>query len=52
MITSDEVKVLDINAEHHGTPPESLMDHAGKHVADFIQQSFQEPTIVVICGPV
>jgi NAD(P)H-hydrate epimerase len=50
MITSNEVKVLDINAEHHGTPPESLMEHAGKHVADFIQRTFNNPKIVVVCG--
>lgn len=50
MITPNEVKVLDINAEHHGTPPESLMEHAGKQVADFIQHSFDDPKIVVVCG--
>ncbi len=51
MITPNEVKVLDINAEYYGTPPESLMEHAGKQVADFIQHSFNKPNIVVICGP-
>ena len=51
MITADEVKVLDINAEYYGTPPEKLMENAGKHVADFIQQTIKNPKIVVICGP-
>lgn len=51
MITGKEVKVLDINAEYYGTPPEKLMENAGKHVADHIQQQYTNPRIIVICGP-
>ena len=51
MITGREVKVLDINAEYYGTPPEKLMENAGKHVADFVKETNNSPRIVVICGP-
>lgn len=51
MITAKEVKVLDINAEYYGTPPEKLMENAGKHVAEYIQQTSSDPQIVIICGP-
>jgi len=51
MITGKEVKVLDINAEYYGTPPEKLMENAGKNVADYIKQTHKDPRIVVICGP-
>lgn len=50
MITGKEVKVLDINAEYYGTPPEKLMENAGKHVADFIEETTDAPHVVVICG--
>ena len=51
MIAGKEVKVLDINAEYCGTPPERLMENAGKNVAEYIQQNTKNPEIVVICGP-
>jgi len=51
MITAKEVKVLDINAEYYGTPPDKLMENAGKHVADYIEQNVAHPKIVVLCGP-
>ena len=51
MITGKEVKVLDINAEYYGTPPDKLMEHAGKNVADYIEKNTKNPKIVVICGP-
>mgnify|MGYP006293502419 FL=1 len=51
MITGKEVNVLDINAEYYGTPPDKLMEHAGKNVADYIEKNTKNPKIVVICGP-
>ncbi len=50
MITGKEVKVLDINAEYYGTPPEKLMENAGTNVANYIKKHTKDPTIVVICG--
>jgi len=51
MIAADEVKVLDINAEYYGTPPEKLMENAGKHVAEYIEKIESNPSNVLICGP-
>lgn len=51
MMTGKEVKVLDINSEFYGTPPEKLMENAGKHVAEYIKETNNKPKVVVICGP-
>jgi ADP-dependent NAD(P)H-hydrate dehydratase / NAD(P)H-hydrate epimerase len=50
MITGKEVKVLDKNAEFFGVPQEKLMEEAGKQLADFIETTIKDPSIVIICG--
>lgn len=51
MITGKEVKVLDINAKYYGTPPEKLMENAGKHIAEYIKQKYTNPKVLILCGP-
>jgi len=51
MIQSSEIHVLDKNAEFFGVPTSTLMENAGKHVADFIlSQIKSRKNIVVFCG--
>lgn len=51
MIPFKEVKVLDINAEHLGTPPETLMENAGRSVARAVEEHFGSSLrICVVCG--
>lgn len=51
MIPFKEVKVLDINAEHAGVPPEKLMENAGRSVARAVEERFgQSKKICVVCG--
>jgi NAD(P)H-hydrate epimerase len=53
MITAKEIKVLDRNAEFFDVPSETLMEQAGKGVADFIKTKFTDKNlrIIVFCGP-
>ena len=50
MITGQEVKVLDKNAEFFGVPQEKLMEEAGRQLADFIEKTCKTPSIVLFCG--
>lgn len=50
MLTGDDVKVLDKNAEFIGTPTETLMENAGKNVAAFIEKNFKKENILIFCG--
>ena len=53
MLTANDVKVLDINAEFVGVPPGQLMEKAGKGIADYIMshRSFDNNSILFFCGP-
>ena len=50
MITANEIRVLDRNAEFYGVPSATLMENAGKNVADFIIKNFSQKNIIVFCG--
>ncbi len=52
MISPKDVKVLDINSEYFGTPTITLMENAGKGIADFITNNLklQNKKILIICG--
>ena len=50
MITGKEIKVLDKNSEYHGIPTSTLMENAGKDVADFITKQLHQKDIIVFCG--
>lgn len=45
-----EVKVLDINSTIYGMPPESLMENAGKAVAEIALREFDFKKCIVLCG--
>jgi hydroxyethylthiazole kinase-like uncharacterized protein yjeF len=49
---AEDVKVLDINSEYCGTPTLTLMENAGKGVADIISKKYNgiHKTILVLCG--
>ena len=50
MITGEEIKVLDTNAAFYGTPPEKLMERAGKNIATFIRDTQKNPQVLFFCG--
>ena len=50
MITAEEIKVLDKNAEFYNTAPEKLMESAGKHVAQYIDKNLKSKHILIFCG--
>jgi hydroxyethylthiazole kinase-like uncharacterized protein yjeF len=52
MMLAEDVKVLDINSEYCGTPTLTLMENAGKGVADIISKKYNgiHKTILVLCG--
>ena len=52
MISAAEIKVLDKNAEYHGIPTSTLMENAGKGVADFINKKLKlkNKDIIIFCG--
>ena len=50
MITNQEVKALDINADYFGIPQASLMEEAGKQSAYFIKKNYPNHTCLIICG--
>ena len=52
MITHDEVKVLDANAAARGVPTSTLMENAGRGVADILNKEFdlKGKTVLVLCG--
>ena len=50
MITGKEIRVLDRNSEYHGVPTSTLMENAGKGVANFISKQLRQRNILVFCG--
>ena len=52
MISGTEIKVLDKNAEYHDVPTFTLMENAGKGVADFINKKLKikNKNIIIFCG--
>jgi hydroxyethylthiazole kinase-like uncharacterized protein yjeF len=52
MISGTEIKVLDKNAEYHDVPTFTLMENAGKGVADFINKKLKikNKNILIFCG--
>jgi NAD(P)H-hydrate epimerase len=52
MISGKEIKVLDLNSEFFGVPTITLMENAGKGVADFIikQLKPKKDNILIFCG--
>ena len=50
MISGNEIKVLDRNAEFYGIPTISLMETAGKSVANFIVEKIKDKKILIFCG--
>ena len=51
MITSSEVHVADRNAEYLGISSETLMEHAGKKVAEYVVSRFNKEPVLILCGP-
>lgn len=51
MITFEDVKRLDINSEFLGVPPETLMENAGRAVAEEISSRCEGDRVVVLVGP-
>ncbi|HEC81386.1 MAG TPA: NAD(P)H-hydrate dehydratase [Thermoplasmatales archaeon] len=50
MLTAKDVKVLDLNSEFFGVPTETLMENAGKGVADFVVKKRKPRVVTVFCG--
>jgi len=51
MIESKEVYVLDINTEYLGIPTSTLMENAGRGVAEFIKKQYpSKDKILFLCG--
>ena len=51
MISSKEIKVLDVNSEYYGVPAINLMENAGKNVAEYIQKNIEnKKKILIFCG--
>ena len=52
MLKSSEVKVLDLNSEYFGTAASTLMENAGKNVANFIINKVKpnNKNILILCG--
>jgi len=53
MIKGKEIKVIDKNSEFYGTSNSTLMENAGKGLADFIEKELKpkNKNIFFICGP-
>ncbi|MGN0138278.1 MAG: NAD(P)H-hydrate epimerase, partial [Candidatus Methanomethylophilaceae archaeon] len=51
MITATDSRVLDMNSEALGVSVASLMDNAGKAVADFLESHYPSERILFVCGP-
>jgi len=50
MITCSEVRVADRNAEYLGIPSETLMENAGRKVAEFVFNHFNKKPVLILCG--
>ena len=51
MITATDSRVLDMNSEALGVSVASLMDNAGKAVADFLESRYPSERVLFVCGP-
>ncbi len=50
MLSFEEVAVIDKNSAFRGTPPEELMENAGKGLAEEIMERYSERTVIFFCG--
>jgi NAD(P)H-hydrate epimerase len=51
MLTPSEMKVLDANSEFYGVPTQTLMDNAGRAIADVVLKRYASARkVVVLCG--
>ena len=50
MLTSRDVKILDINSEFFGVSTETLMENAGKNTAKIILERFKPKRVAIFCG--
>ncbi|MEF8879747.1 MAG: NAD(P)H-hydrate dehydratase [Candidatus Thermoplasmatota archaeon] len=52
MISGKEIKVIDLNSEFYGTPPDILMENAGKGLSGFIDKKIKnkKKKILFFCG--
>ena len=51
MLTPSEMKVLDTNSEFYGVPTQTLMDNAGRAIADVVLKRYASARkVVVLCG--
>ncbi len=51
MISALDSRVIDANSEALGIPVSTLMDNAGKVVAQFLNDHYPEGNILFVCGP-
>jgi len=51
MISALDSRVIDANSEALGIPVATLMDNAGKTVADFLKDHYPQSRILFVCGP-
>ncbi len=51
MISSLDSRVIDANSEALGIPVSTLMDNAGRIVAEFLKEHFPQSRILFVCGP-
>ncbi len=50
MITQVDVKILDMNSGFFGVPPETLMENAGRKVAEFVIEKYKPTRVTIFCG--
>ncbi|MEJ0061016.1 MAG: NAD(P)H-hydrate dehydratase [Terricaulis sp.] len=51
IITNAEMRAIDAGAAAAGVPTRTLMEHAGKAVADAVAARFERGPVLVACGP-
>ena len=51
MISGLDSRVIDANSEALGIPVSTLMDNAGRIVADFLKEHYPGERILFVCGP-
>jgi hydroxyethylthiazole kinase-like uncharacterized protein yjeF len=51
IITNAQMRAIDAGAAAAGVPTRSLMEHAGKAVADAVAAAFEPRPVLVLCGP-
>lgn len=50
MLSCSEVRVADRNSEYLGIPSETLMENAGKQVAEYVSSRFNNKPVLILCG--